>query len=233
MLRSRFVVLVLVTSSVLGLVAGVLGVVAFARRGHGTGRSVPGGILIGDTGTYDRLSRILMGGLFRGIAADVAAAAPAEAKVLEVGCGPGLLSIRLARSHGLQVTGLDLDRAMIDRATANTKAEAWDDGAPPTFVVGDVAALPFPDGSFDLAVSTFSMHHWDDPAVGLREIARVLRPGGRALIWDLRPGILPFHPEVFDAGSALSDSPLGPATVTPWHWPGPLSLAQRAAFRRD
>ncbi len=100
-------------------------------------------------------------------------------------------------------------------------------------MVGDVAALPFPDGSFDLVVSTFSMHHWSDPAAGLGEIARVLRPAGRALIWDLRPGILPFHPEVFDALPAMSDSPLGPATITPWHWPGPLTLALRAEFTRD
>ena len=53
---------------------------------------MPGGVLIGDAGTYDRLSRLLLGGLFRGIAADVAAWRRPAAKVLEVGCGPGLLS---------------------------------------------------------------------------------------------------------------------------------------------
>jgi ubiquinone/menaquinone biosynthesis C-methylase UbiE len=57
--------------------------------------------------------------------------------------------------------------------------------------VGDVAALAFPDRSFDLVVSTLSMHHWADPAAGLAEIGRALRPGARALIWDFRPGVRP------------------------------------------
>ena len=108
------------------------GVAAVVRRNHLTGRAVPGGVLIGDTGSYDRSARLLMGGLFRGIAADVAAAAPKQGKVLEVGCGPGLLAIQMARSHGLEVTGLDLDPAMIERARANAVAGAADDTPRPT-----------------------------------------------------------------------------------------------------
>ena len=225
MSRIRIIVLVLAAVT-------VARVAALVRRNHLTGRAVPGGILISSAGTYDRLSRLLMGGLFRGIAADIAAVAPPQARVLEVGCGPGLLSIELARAHGLEVTGLDLDPAMVDRARANAAGAEFHAGSPPTFVVGDVAALPFDDASFDLVVSTFSMHHWSDRPAGLREIARVLRPGGRALIWDLRPGVLPFHPQV-DTASMLSGSPLGPATITPWHWPGSLTLVHRAAFSRD
>jgi 2-polyprenyl-3-methyl-5-hydroxy-6-metoxy-1,4-benzoquinol methylase len=71
--------------------------------------TVAGGILIGHAGVCDTLSRLLLGPLIDGIAADVAAVAPADAQVLEVGRGPGHLSIRLARHHGLEVTGLDLD----------------------------------------------------------------------------------------------------------------------------
>jgi ubiquinone/menaquinone biosynthesis C-methylase UbiE len=214
------------------LAAAVLGVIALGRRSHIAGRAVPGGVLISDAGTYDRITRMLMGGLFRGIAADIAAAVPNQAKVLEVGCGPGQLALELARAHGLEVTGLDLDPAMIERARANAAGAEFHAGSPPSFVVGDVAALPFDDASFDLVASTFSMHHWSDREAGLHEIARVLRPGGRALIWDLRPGVLPFHPQV-DTASMLSDTPLGPATVTPWPWPGSLTLAHRAAFSRD
>src|SRR4029453_11999078 len=144
-------------------------------------------------GVYDTLSRLLLGPLIDGIAADIATAAPAGAQVLEAGCGPGHLSIRLARHHGLEVTGVDLDPAMIARAQANADRPGNSDQRRPSFLVGNVAARAFPNASFDLVVSTLSMHHWADPAAGLAEIGRVLRPGARALVWDFRPGVRP-HP---------------------------------------
>jgi SAM-dependent methyltransferase len=52
-------------------------------------------------------------------------------------------------------------------------------------VEGDVAQLPFPDASFEVVTSSFSMHHWGDVEAALREIDRVLMPGGRAVIYDL------------------------------------------------
>jgi len=127
-------------------------------RGGARGRRVRGGILIGDAAAYDALShRLLLGPLFRRIAADIAAVAPDGARVLEVGCGPGRLSLRLACQHGLDVTGLDLDPAMIERARANADRLGDGERRRPSFVVGDVASLTFPDGSFDLVVSTLSM----------------------------------------------------------------------------
>jgi ubiquinone/menaquinone biosynthesis C-methylase UbiE len=51
--------------------------------------------------------------------------------------------------------------------------------------VGDVAALPFGEASFDVVVSTLSAHNWPDPAAGLAELYRVLRPGGVAWVYDL------------------------------------------------
>src|SRR5918992_4840640 len=164
----------------LGAAAAVAAAVAVVRHGLGaaTGRRVPGGILMGDAVAYDNaLSLLMLGSLFGPIAADVAAVAPDGARVLEVGCGPGHLSIRLARQHGLDVTGLDLDPAMIERARANADRKEDGDEHGPSFLVGDVAALPFPDESFDLVVSTMSMHHWADPTAGMAEIDRVLRPG--------------------------------------------------------
>lgn len=211
----------------LGGVAAVAAAVAVVRHGHGAakGRRVQGGILIGDAVAYDAMSRLVLGSLFRSIAADVAAVAPDGARVLEVGCGPGHLSMRLARRHGLDVTGLDLDPAMIERARANADRAA--DERLPSFLVGDVASMPFADGSFDLVVSTMSMHHWADPTGGLAEIYRVLRPGAKALIWDFRPGYQPLHGDIPDPIEHMHGSPLRVVGVTPWSWPWKFNLTQR------
>ena len=163
---------------------------------------------------------------------DVAAVAPDRARVLEVGCGPGHLSIRLARQHGLEVTGLDLDPAMIERARANADRPGDGEARRPSFLVGDVASLAFPDGSFDLVVSTLSMHHWADPTAGLAEIGRVLRPGARALVWDFRPGVRPFHAHLPDPVEHTHGSSLRVVNATPWRWPWRFNLTQRIELVR-
>jgi SAM-dependent methyltransferase len=204
-----------------------------AARGH----QVPGGILIGDAVLYDTLSRLLLGPFRERIAADVAAVAPDGARVLEVGCGPGYLSVQLARQHQLEVTGLDLDPAMIARAQANTDRAGNRGGRRPSFLVGDVAALAFPDRSFDLVVSTLSMHHWADPAAGLAEIGRVLRPSARALVWDFRPGVRPHlfgprHAHIPDPLEHTRNSRLRMVKATPWPWPWRFQLTQRIELVR-
>jgi len=224
----------------LAILAGAAAVaVAVMRHGRRAtrGHRVAGGILIGHAGVYDALSRLLLGPLYRRIAADVAAAAPAGARVLEVGCGPGHLSIRLARRHGLEVTGLDLDPAMIARAQANTDRAGNRRGRRPSFLVGDAAALASPDRSFDLVVSTLSMHHWADPAAGLTEIGRVLRPGARELVWDFRPGVRPHpfgprHAHLPDPVDHTRGAPLRVVNATPWPWPWRLNLTQRIELVR-
>src|SRR5215208_365751 len=218
----------------LGAVAAAAAAVAVVRHGRGAakGRRVPGGILIGDAVAYDEMSRLVLGSLFRSIAADVAAVAPDGARVLEVGCGPGHLSIRLARQHGLDVTGLDLDPAMIERARANADRSEDGDERRPSFLVGDVASLPFPDESFDLVVSTMSMHHWADPTAGMAEIDRVLRPGASALIWDFRPGFQPFHGDLPDPVEHTYGAPLRVVGATPWQWPWRFNLTQRIELIR-
>lgn len=217
----------------LGVTAAVAALFTRVYRRAATGRKVPGGVLIGDARAYDRLShRILLGSFFGGIVADIAMKATDGARVLEVGCGPGHLSIRLAREVGLQTTGLDLDPAMIDLARANAERAAGDEDRQPSFVLGDVASLPFPDGSFDLVVSTLSMHHWSDPGAGLSEIGRVLGPGGRALVWDLRPGLVPFHRHVPDPLEHANGGQLRVVSTAPWRWPWRFPLTQRTELVR-
>jgi SAM-dependent methyltransferase len=220
-----------------GAAAAAVAVVRHGRRAAG-GHRVPGGILIGDTAAYDTLSRLLLGRLLGRVAADVAAAAPEGARVLEVGCGPGHLSIQLAGEHGLEVTGLDLDPAMIARARANADRPGDGHRRRPSFLVGDVASLAFPDRSFDLVISTMSMHHWADPTAGLAEIGRVLRPGARALIWDFRPAARPHllgprHGRIPDPLDHTGDGPLRVAQTTPWRWPLGFTLIQRTELVHD
>jgi SAM-dependent methyltransferase len=203
-----------------------------AARGH----QVPGGILIGNAVLYDKLSRLLLGPFLARIAADVAAVTPDGARVLEVGCGPGHLSTRMAH-HGFDVTGLDLDPAMIARARANADRLGDGDQRRPSFLVGDVAALAFPDRSFGLVVSTLSMHHWADPTAGLAEIGRVLRPGARALVWDFRPGVRPHpfgprHAHLPDPVDHSRGSRLRVVKATPWPWPWRFQLTQRIELVR-
>jgi SAM-dependent methyltransferase len=221
------------------LLIGAAATAAVVRHGRraAMGHRAPGGILIGDAAVYDTLSRLLLGPFFGRIVADVATVAPDGARVLEVGCGPGHLSIRLARQHGLEVTGLDLDPAMIQRARANVDRLGDGDGRRPSFLVGDVASLAFPDGSFDLVVSTLSMHHWTDPAAGLAEVGRVLRPGGRALVWDFRPGVRPHpfgprHEHIPDPAGHLQGAPLQLVRATSWRWPWRFVLTQRTELVR-
>lgn len=207
------------------------GMAAVRHRGAAMGHRVPGGILIGNAAAYDALSRRLLPSLHGSIAADAAAVARDGARVLDVGCGPGHLSIRLARLHGLEVIGLDLDPAMIERARANADRAVDSHGRSLSFIAGDVASLPFPGGSFDLVVSTLSMHHWSDAPGALAEIGRVLRTDGRALIWDLRPG-LPFHGQLPHPVAYTHGSPLHVVRVTPWRWPWRLKLTQRLELVR-
>lgn len=210
------------------------GLVAFVHRvrHHSTGRPMAGGIVMPDAGAYDRMSGWLFGSLFGPIAADAAAFAVPGARVLEVGCGPGHLARRLASEHDLEVTGLDLDPAMIERARVNAELSAVVGRRTATFIVGDVAELPLPDASFHLVVSTFSMHHWADPVAGLTEINRVLRPDGRALVWDLRHGFSLFHFRSPDPLAPVAASPLELIEARSWRWPWRLSIAQRLELGR-
>ena len=156
-------------------------------------------------GLYNAVAPRILRPLYRRVADEVASspglAAMSEiSAVLEIGSGPGELALEIARRlPGAEVVGVDLAGAMINRASDRARADGLDDRI--RFELADAAALPLPDASYDVVVSTLSLHHWSDPGVVFAEIARVLRPGGIALVYDLRPFAYTRHElEVFLAG---------------------------------
>jgi ubiquinone/menaquinone biosynthesis C-methylase UbiE len=105
--------------------------------------------------------------------------------LLDIGCGPGyLLALVGRRIRHLQLMGIDISPNMIQAAHRNLTRKGLGNRA--TFRQGDIARLPLPDNSIDFIVTTFSLHHWKNPPRALREVYRVLKPGGQFLLFDLR-----------------------------------------------
>jgi ubiquinone/menaquinone biosynthesis C-methylase UbiE len=119
---------------------------------------------------------------FQTLARKVADAVPSGGSVLEVAPGPGFFAIELARIGGRHVTGLDISHTFVEIA----KKGAADAGVDVEFRQGNVSAMPFPADSFDYLLCRAAFKNFSDPAGALAEMHRVLKPGGRALIIDLR-----------------------------------------------
>jgi SAM-dependent methyltransferase len=99
---------------------------------------------------------------------------------LDAGCGTGTFLLPLARQlapHGATVIGLDLAEGTLGQARARVAAE----GLPVECVIGDVEALPFADGTFDLVLANYMLYHAPDLERAIAELRRVLRPGGTLL----------------------------------------------------
>jgi ubiquinone/menaquinone biosynthesis C-methylase UbiE len=112
------------------------------------------------------------------VAEDIAGFRPRT--VLDIGTGPGWLLQQLrARLPEALLQGADISAAMVKKAAENLA------GSRIELRCAGAEALPYPDGLFDLVVSTGSLHHWKNPVAGLNEIHRVLKPGGHGLVYDL------------------------------------------------
>lgn len=147
---------------------------------------------------------------------------PAHADVvLDLGCGPGHWSARLATRYGddARVLGLDLAPGMLSEARRTH-------GEPVRWLCADAAALPLADASLDLVFSNLAIQWCPSLEDTLAELARVLRPGGRALINTLGPGTLA------EVGHAWS-RPEAPAALLPLRGREQhLAAARLAGFRR-
>jgi SAM-dependent methyltransferase len=133
------------------------------------------------------LYSLVVGNLYRPaqrrLATEVHKALPADARlVIDVGCGPGWLAIELARQRPkLHVVAVDLSRMMAQICRFNARGQGNVDVRRE-----NAASMSLENDAADMIVSAESMHHWRDPVSILDEFHRVLRPGGRAWIFDGR-----------------------------------------------
>ena len=180
---------------------------------------------------YDPMNRLMTAGLDgRWRRLTVRAVVRPGDRVLDACCGTGDLAVEAERA-GATVTGLDFSERMLDRARSKSAGIEW--------VHGDLLALPFADGSFDAATVGFGVLNVEDLESGLRELARVLRPGGRLGCLEItRPrgalkpffglwfdGVVPVAGRILPGGDAYTYLP---ASVR--RFPGPEDLGE--AMRR-
>ncbi len=143
---------------------------------------------------YDLMNRVMTAGLdrrWRAVAVEQAVR-PGD-RVLDACCGTGDLALAARRAGAGEVVGLDFSERMLERARAKEPALEW--------VRGDVLALPFPDASFDAVTVGFGVRNVEDLEAGLRELRRVLRPGGRLAVLEIttpRGPLAPFYRLWFD-----------------------------------
>jgi len=176
---------------------------------------------------YDAMNRLMTAGLDqRWRRATVDAVVRPGDRVLDACCGTGDLAVAAAAAGG-KVTGVDFSRPMLDRARRKAPEIEW--------IEGDALALPFEEGAFDAATVGFGVRNLADLDGGLRELRRVLRPGGQLAILEItRPqgllapfyrlwfdGVIPVAGKVLPGGSAYTYLP---ASVR--RFPDPRGLAK-------
>lgn len=184
---------------------------------------------------YDLMNRVMTAGLDRRWrAAAVREAVRPGDRVLDACCGTGDLAVAARRAGAREVVGLDFSEAMLERARRKEPAIEW--------VRGDLLALPFPDASFDAATVGFGVRNVEELDAALRELRRVLRPGGRLGVLEIttpRGWLAPFYRLWFDRAIPLLGRALPggaaytylPASVR--RFPEPEALAEaleRAGF---
>jgi demethylmenaquinone methyltransferase / 2-methoxy-6-polyprenyl-1,4-benzoquinol methylase len=142
---------------------------------------------------YDAMNHVMTAGLdrrWRRITIDETVRS--DDRVLDACCGTGDLAIA-ARGRGADVVGVDFSERMLERAAGKEPQVEW--------VRADVLALPFEDSSFDAVTVGFGVRNVEDLEAGVRELRRVLRPGGRLGILEIttpRGRLAPFYRVWFD-----------------------------------
>jgi demethylmenaquinone methyltransferase/2-methoxy-6-polyprenyl-1,4-benzoquinol methylase len=128
--------------------------------------------------TYDRYARLLsfgQDGRWRRFLVSRIDATPTDA-VLDVACGTGAVALELVRRHGCRVVGIDQSGSMLAEGRRRIAAAGFAERVDLRF--GRAEELPFADASFEAATFTYLLRYVEDPAATLRELVRVVRPGG-------------------------------------------------------
>ena len=126
-------------------------------------------------------------GEFADLARRIAKELPRGGSVLEVAPGPGYFSIELAKLGPYSITGLDISHTFVEIASKKA-AEA---GVHANFRQGNASKMPFPNDTFDFLLCRAAFKNFGQPVRALQEMHRVLKPGGRGLIIDLRRDAAP------------------------------------------
>jgi ubiquinone/menaquinone biosynthesis C-methylase UbiE len=119
---------------------------------------------------------------FQALARQVAGELPPGSRVLEVAPGPGFFAIELGKLGNYRITGLDISKSFVEIAHRNAKQEHVE----ADFRLGNASQMPFEDESFDFLLCRAAFKNFSEPVRAVQEMYRVLKPGGRALIIDLR-----------------------------------------------
>jgi ubiquinone/menaquinone biosynthesis C-methylase UbiE len=122
--------------------------------------------------------------------------ARASERAVDLACGPGTLALQFAKKVRW-VCGVDLTPAMLVRARSTAASEGLGNLG---FTLGDALRLPIADGALDLAVTSYSLHHMPDAAGVIREMARVVRRGGRVGIIDI---FVPENPRIAELNNRI------------------------------
>ena len=161
---------------------------------------------------------------FRKAAQGVAEGMADGSDVLEVAPGPGYFAVELAKLGSYHIVGLDLSQTFVQIATDNAERA----GVNVQFRHGNASSMPFESGSFDLVYCRAAFKNFSEPIQAINEMHRVLKPGGKALIVDLRKDTT-----VREIDAAVAEMGLGRINSVLTKWIFKHSLLKRAYSEED